>query len=112
MSDGTSGAFGGYFGVPSCAASNTSANLALINSLPPGFSFAAPGTAPSGANSVLGPYLPHTCDGYQFQSRDQDDMSIEVKLTSNQTEATRWVIGGYYAEIDRDVAVSYGADLR
>jgi len=111
MSDGTSGAFGGYFGVPSCAASNTAANLALINSLPPGFSFAAPGTAPSGANSVLGPYLPHTCDGYQFQSRDQDDMSIEVKLTSNQTEATRWLIGGYYAEIDRDVAVAYGADL-
>ncbi|MDA9307205.1 TonB-dependent receptor [Gammaproteobacteria bacterium] len=111
MSDGTSGAFGGYFGVPACAASNTAANLGLINSLPPGFSFAAPGTAPSAANSVLGPYLPHTCDGYQFQSRDQDDVSIEVKLTSNQTEATRWLIGGYYAEIDRDVAVSYGADL-
>ena len=111
MSDGTSGAFGGYFGVPSCAASNTAANLALINSLPPGFSFAAPGTAPSGANSVLGPYLPHTCDGYQFQSRDQDDVSIEVKLTSNQTDSTRWLIGGYYAEIERDVAVSYGADL-
>ena len=111
MSDGTSGAFGGYFGVPACAASNTAANLALINSLPPGFSFAAPGTAPSGANSVLGPYLPHTCDGYQFQSRDQDDVSIEVKLTSNQTEATRWLIGGYYAEIERDVAVAYGADL-
>ncbi|MDB4166580.1 TonB-dependent receptor [Gammaproteobacteria bacterium] len=111
MSDGTSGAFGGYFAVPACAASNTAANLGLINSLPPGFSFAAPGTAPSAANSVLGPYLPHTCDGYQFQSRDQDDMSIEVKLTSNQTEATRWLIGGYYAEIDRDVAVSYGADL-
>ena len=111
MSDGTSGAFGGYFGVPSCAASNTAANLALINSLPPGFSFAAPGTAPSAANSVLGPYLPHTCDGYQFQSRDQDDVSIEVKLTSNQTEATRWLIGGYYAEIERDVAVAYGADL-
>ena len=111
MSDGTSGAFGGYFGVPACAASNTATNLGLINSLPPGFSFAAPGTAPSGANSVLGPYLPHTCDGYQFQSRDQDDVSIEVKLTSNQTEATRWLIGGYYAEIERDVAVAYGADL-
>jgi len=111
LSDGTSGAFGGYFGVPSCAASNTAANLALINSLPPGFSFAAPGTAPSGANSVLGPYLPHTCDGYQFQSRDQDDVSIEVKLTSNQDQSTRWLFGGYYAEIERDVAVSYGADL-
>jgi iron complex outermembrane receptor protein len=111
MSDGTSGAFGGYFGVPACAASNTAANLGLINSLPPGFSFADPGTAPSSANSVLGPYLPHTCDGYQFQSRDQDDISIEVKLTSNQTEATRWLIGAYYAEIERDVAVAYGADL-
>ena len=111
MSDGTSGAFGGYFGVPSCAASNTATALGLINSLPPGFSFAAPGTAPSGANSVLGPYLPHTCDGYQFQSRDQDDISIEVKLTSDQNQSTRWLIGGYYAEIERDVAVSYGADL-
>ena len=111
MSDGTSGAFGGYFGVPACAASNTAANLGLINSLPPGFSFAAPGTAPSPANSVLGPYLPHTCDGYQFQSRNQKDVSIEIKLTSNQTESTRWLIGGYYAEIERDVAVAYGADL-
>ena len=111
LSDGTSGAFGGYFGVPSCAASNTASNLALINSLPPGFSFAAPGTAPSGANSVLGPYLPHTCDGYQFQSRDQDDVSLEVKLTSDQNQSTRWLVGGYIAEIERDVAVSYGADL-
>ena len=79
--------------------------------MPPGFSFAAPGTAPSGANSVLGPYLPHTCDGYQFQSRDQDDISIEVKLTSEQDQSTRWLVGAYYAEIERDVAVSYGADL-
>jgi iron complex outermembrane receptor protein len=60
---------------------------------------------------VLGPYLPHTCDGYQFQSRDQDDMSIEVKLTSDQNQSTRWLVGAYYAEIERDVAVSYGADL-
>ena len=111
LSDGTSGAFGGYFFVPECAASNTASNLALINSLPPGFSFAAPGSAPTAANSVLGPYLPHTCDGYQFQSRDQDDVSIEVKLSSDQTESTRWLIGAYYAEIERDVAVSYGADL-
>jgi iron complex outermembrane receptor protein len=55
--------------------------------------------------------LPHTCDGYQFQSRDQDDISIEVKLTSEQDQSTRWLVGAYYAEIERDVAVSYGADL-
>ena len=79
--------------------------------MPPGFSFAAPGTAPSAANSVLGPYLPHTCDGYQFQSRDQDDISIELKLSSDQNQSSRWMIGGYYAEIERAVAVSYGADL-
>ena len=111
ISDGTSGAFGGYFGVPSCAASNTASNLALINSLPPGFSFAAPGTAPSAANSVLGPYLPHTCDGYQYQSRNQEDLSMEVRLTSDQTQSQRWIIGAYYAEIEREVVVSYGADL-
>ena len=112
MSDGTSGAFGGYFGVPSCAASNTAANLALDQFFASWLFIRCSRYSSLSSNSVLGPYLPHTCDGYQFQSRDQDDMSIEVKLTSNQTEATRWLIGGYYAEIERDVAVSYGADLR
>ena len=111
ISDGTSGAFGGYFGVPACAASNTAENLALINTLPPGFSFAAPGAAPTADDSVLGPYLPHTCDGYQYQSRNQEDLSIEVRLTSDQSQSKRWLVGAYYAEIEREVVVSYGADL-
>ena len=83
-------------------------NLALSNSLPPGFSF-DPGTAPS-ASSVLGPYLPHTCDGYQYQSRNQEDLSMEVRLTSSQTQSQRWVVGAYYAEV-KEVVVGYGADL-
>ena len=111
MSDGTSGAFGGYFGVPACASSNTAEALGLINSLPPGFSFAAPGTAPSAADSVLGPYLPHTCDGYQYQSRNQEDTSIEVRLTGDQTQSQRWLVGAYYSQIEREVVVSYGTDL-
>ena len=111
ISDGTSGAFGGYFGTDACAASNTASNLALINSLPPGFSFAAPGTAPTAADSVLGPYLPHTCDGYQYQSRNQEDLSFEFRLASDQTGSQRWLVGAFYAEIEREVVVSYGADL-
>ena len=111
LSDGTSGAFGGYFGVPSCAASNTASNLALINSLPPGFSFRSSRYSSLCSKLCFRSIFPHTCDGYQFQSRDQDDISIEVKLSSDQNQSSRWLIGAYYAEIERDVAVSYGADL-
>ena len=34
-----------------------------------------------------------------------------MKLSSDQNQSSRWLIGAYYAEIERDVAVSYGADL-
>ena len=30
----------------------------------------------------LPPYSPTTCDGYQYQERNQSDTSIEVRLTS------------------------------
>ncbi|MDG2061611.1 MAG: TonB-dependent receptor [SAR86 cluster bacterium] len=111
MSDGTSGAFGAYFGVPSCAASITPTTSGLINSHPPGFSFAAPGTAPSAADTVFGPYLPVTCDGYQYQERNQSDISLELRLTSPQDQDLRWIVGGYVSEIEREVVVAYGADL-
>ena len=78
MSDGTSGAFGGYFGTPACAASNTATALGLINSLPPGFSFAAPGTAPSAANSVLGPY--HLILVMAINSNQETKMMYQLKL--------------------------------
>ncbi len=111
LSDGTSAAFGGYSGVPACAASVTAETLALVNSAPPGFLFAAPGDAPTAANSLLSAYTALTCDGYQYQERNQDDMSIEVRLAGPSDGPLQWLGGLYYAQIDREVVVGYGADL-
>ena len=111
ISDGTSAAFGGYSAVPACAESVTAETIELINSAPPAFIFAAPGQAPTPANSLLSAYTPLTCDGYQYQERNQEDVSLEVRLAGGLDSNVRWLIGGYYANIDREVVVAYGADL-
>ena len=59
---------------------------------------------------VYGPYTPTSCDGYQYQERNQEDMSIDVRLVSNNETSTRWIAGAYWAEIEREVVVAYGAD--
>jgi iron complex outermembrane recepter protein len=111
LSDGTSAAFGGYGALPSCAASVTAETIALVNSAPPQFLFAAPGEAPTPANSLLAAYTPLTCDGYQYQERNQQDLSLEVRLAGPADGAVRWQLGAYAADIDREVVVAYGADL-
>ncbi len=110
ISDGTSAAFTGYSGVPACAASVTTQTIDLINGAPPSFIFAAPGTAPTAANSLLAAYTPTACDGYQYQERNQDDMSLEVRLAGPSEADYRWLVGAYVAEIDREVVVGYGGD--
>lgn len=83
--------------------------------------FAFPGSVPGmavdlgiapfyGLNALLPPYTPSTCDGYQYQKRDQTSTSLEVRLAS-EGDGLEWQAGMYYAQIDREVAVSYGADL-
>jgi len=62
-------------------------------------------------SGFLPPYGPTTCDGYQYQQRDQTDTSIEVRLTSPGDQRLRWVGGVYFADIDRHVVVSQGSDL-
>ncbi|MEH6660365.1 MAG: TonB-dependent receptor [Parasphingorhabdus sp.] len=61
--------------------------------------------------STLGAYSPTTCDGTQYQIREQTDISAEVRLASNGDGPLHWQIGAYYLNIDRDVGVSLGADL-
>jgi iron complex outermembrane recepter protein len=61
--------------------------------------------------STFGPYSPTTCDGTQFQQRNQKDFSAEVRLASNGDGPLTWQIGAYYLHIDRFTAVSLGADL-
>jgi iron complex outermembrane receptor protein len=61
--------------------------------------------------STFGPYSPTTCDGTQFQIREQSDFSAEVRLASNGDGDVNWQVGAYYLHIDREVGVSLGADL-
>jgi len=63
------------------------------------------------SSDFLPPYSPTTCDGYQYQERNQDDTSVEVRLTSPGDQRLRWVAGAYFADIDRDVIVAQGSDL-
>ena len=61
--------------------------------------------------STFGPYSPTTCDGTQFQIRNQEDISGEIRLASNGDGAVSWQVGAYYLHINREVGVSLGADL-
>ncbi len=120
LSDGTSAAFGGYSlgaeaSQTACTDSYNSFDTSLLQSpffaiqdgLPPGVFVPELG----GLNGLLPPYSPTTCDGYQYQQRDQESSSIEARLTSNEEGWLRWLAGIYYADIQRTAAVGYGADL-
>lgn len=61
--------------------------------------------------STFGPYSPTTCDGTQYQIRQQKDISGEIRLASNGDGPVGWQVGAYYLHIDREVGVSLGADL-
>lgn len=102
--DGTSGAFGFFFQDPNCR--STTADLQ-------GFPLNSPqylGPVPEFPNSVYGAYTPTTCDGTQYQERNQKDVSFELRLASNSDQALRWSAGLYYLTIDREVGVNTGID--
>ncbi|MEY3906541.1 MAG: hypothetical protein RIR59_1364 [Pseudomonadota bacterium] len=61
--------------------------------------------------STFGPYSPTTCDGTQYQLRNQKDFSAEVRLASKGNGPVNWLVGAYYLNIKREVGVSLGADL-
>jgi len=109
LSDGTAGSFGVYNHVAQC---NESINRPEVAALINGYSatFHVPPNAPGPANTLLGPYTPSTCDGFQYQERNQQDTSLEVRLQGS-TDRADWIIGGYLAQIEREVVVAYGADL-
>ncbi len=61
--------------------------------------------------STFGPYSPTTCDGTQYQIRNQQDLSAEIRLASADDGPLTWQLGAYFLKIDREVGVSIGADL-
>ncbi len=120
LSDGTSAAFGGYSlgaaaSQSACAGTYNVFDTSLLGSP---FYAVQDGSPPgsyvpafNGLNGLLPPYSPTTCDGYQYQERNQQSSSFELRFTSAEDQPLRWVSGVYFADIAREVVVAYGADL-
>ncbi|RMF98358.1 MAG: TonB-dependent receptor [Gammaproteobacteria bacterium] len=103
--DGTSGAFGFFWSDQRCIDTTTE----VANS---GFVLGAPQALVPGLPqfSVYGAYTPTSCDGTQYQERNQEDYSVELRLRSKSDQRLRWEAGLYYLNIDREVGVNLGID--
>ena len=117
--DGTSADFARYISAAQPAAQRTVDACFASTAALTGFPLAPPtfiGQIPvpflfAPANgSTFGPYSPTTCDGTQYQVRNQTDYSGELRLHSNGDAPLSWQLGGYYLHIDRTVGVSLGGD--
>ena len=127
LSDGTSATFYGYELTPQCRTDRAALNnvpaagggadrtdlfgefFQPFGILPPGNMMFPPNNDTDFAG-VYGPYTPTACDGFQYQERNQEDTSLEVRLTSPQDQSVRWIAGAYFTDIEREVVVAYGAD--
>jgi iron complex outermembrane receptor protein len=109
--DGTSGAFGFFFTEQQCI-DTTNANgfypVAPPQLIVPEGAFGPGSGGPAG--SLFGAYTPTACDGTQYQVRNQEDYSFEVRLASKGDQQLRWLAGVYYLNIDREVGVNTGID--
>ena len=104
LADGTSGAFGFYDNLGHCQQSAAARSLFAGDNTPmqqPTFNL--DGTA---AGRFLPPYSPTTCDGYQYQERNQRDISFQLQWTSDADQRLRWQAGMYFLNIDRRVGVA------
>ena len=115
LTDGTSAAFQLYFpngtnnaqpAIATCLATFNARSLDTPLNAPFNYGFGG-----GIGKSFLPPYSSTTCDGYQYQQRDQKDTSVEVRLASPANQAVRWLGGLYYGDIKRHVVVSQGSDL-
>ncbi len=115
LSDGTSATFYGYELTPQCQQDrltlNTFTRPDLFGGFLDPFLVLPPGSA-GGADfaGVYGAYTALSCDGYQYQERNQKDLSFELRFTSDENQKLRWIVGAYALNIDREVVVAYGAD--
>jgi iron complex outermembrane receptor protein len=117
--DGTSADFARYISAANPAAQSTVnacfASTAALTGFPlnpPTFigQIPVPFIFAPANGSTFGPYNPTTCDGTQYQVRNQRDISTEIRLVSNGDERFDWQLGLYYLNISRKVGVSLGGD--
>jgi iron complex outermembrane recepter protein len=100
--DGTSGTFQFFNKESSCMASAAALK---------GFPVQAPfGVDLNNPFVFLNPYSPITCDGSQYQQRDQKDISAELRLSGSAGDTVNWSVGGYYLNIDRFNCNNLGLD--
>ncbi|MEM9288405.1 MAG: TonB-dependent receptor [Pseudomonadota bacterium] len=104
--DGAVAAFGFFNTAPECI-SSVEQLFATGFTLPSPLNLAG---SPSDITSVLGAFSPTQCDGTQFQVRNQEDISLEIRLASDTGGPFEWSIGGYYLALERRVAVGIGYD--
>ena len=104
LADGTSGAFGFYDNLSHCQETAVARSLFGGDATPmqqPTFNLDG-----SAAARFLPPYSPTTCDGYQYQERNQRDISFQLQWTSDADQRLRWQAGMYFLNIDRRVGVA------
>lgn len=110
IADGTSGAFGFYNGKTHCQESAAARSILLGDNTPmqqPTFNIAGFGDPTTADDDpFFPPYSPTTCDGYQYQERNQEDFSAQIQLTSSGDGPLRWQVGAYFLNIERTVGVA------
>jgi len=105
LADGTNASFGVFSADPICQ--QTAASTAMSDPLPAPQS--NPGN-PLDPAAFFGPFGPTTCDGAQYQERNQEDYSFEIRLTSPGDQRLRWQGGLYYLNLEREVGVANVTD--
>jgi iron complex outermembrane receptor protein len=106
LSDGTLATFDFFNNANNITGKNQCA-ISQAAALAGGLKYPAPQNPAFG---FLGPYTASTCDGYQYQTRNEDDISGEIRLSSEPGQAFRWSTGLYYLHSERHVGVSVGDD--
>jgi iron complex outermembrane receptor protein len=104
QADGTSASFNFYAAEASCVASLDALTGTTLMQSPTYIGGNAPGSY------LLPPYSPTTCDGYQYQERNQEDISFQATITSTGDSLLRWQAGIYLLDIDRTAGVAQSFD--
>lgn len=113
ISPGVSNAFGIYNANPVCQSEYDTAVNSVLDDPDSPYAVDAPFFYVPGniGASFLPPYPPISCGGNQYQQRDQQDWSLETRLTSTGDGGLDWMVGAYYAHIKRHLVVAYSGDL-
>ena len=69
-----------------------------------------PATAPYNYTNNFPTYGPTTCDGYQYQERNQSDSNFELRYSSNPKQTVAWVAGFSLHRITTEAIASIGED--